>query len=266
MGTMKRTTTVTTTEHTPVLQARGISKVYGTKGSDLLYPALEHIDLTVAHGEFVAIMGPSGSGKTTLLNILATIDAPTAGSVHIDGQETHALTGEALARFRRSSLGFVFQDFNLLDSLTLRENILLPLVLDRVGRREMNTRLAELASMLGIADILDKRTYETSGGQKQRAAIARALITRPSIVLADEPTGNLDSRNSADLMNIFTTMNQELNASILMVTHDPFAASFCQRVLFLQDGRIRSELRRGDNRQKFLDNILDALSAMRSAQ
>lgn len=260
------TGTVTTTSHTPVLKASGISKVYGAKGSAVLYPALEHVNLNIAHGEFVAIMGPSGSGKTTLLNILATIDTPTAGSVHIDGQEAHALTGAALARFRRSSLGFVFQDFNLLDSLTLRENILLPLVLEGLGRREMRTRLNELAEMLGITDILEKRTYEISGGQKQRIAIARALITRPSIVLADEPTGNLDSRNSAELMNIFTTMNQELDASILMVTHDPFAASFCQRVLFLQDGRIHSELRRGDNRQKFLDNILDALSVMRSAQ
>lgn len=258
--------TVTTTKHAPVLKAHGISKVYGSKGSAVLYPALEHVDLNIAHGEFVAIMGPSGSGKTTLLNILATIDTPTAGSVRIDGQEAHALTGADLARFRRTALGFVFQDFNLLDSLTLRENILLPLVLENVNRREMNSRLREIADMLGIVDILDKRTYEISGGQKQRIAIARALITRPSIVLADEPTGNLDSRNSADVMNIFTTMNRELDASILMVTHDPFAASFCQRVLFLQDGRIHSELRRGDSRQKFLDNILDALSVMRSAQ
>lgn len=258
--------TTTTTARTPALAARGITKVYSASGSSLTYPALENVDFDVQQGEFVAVMGPSGSGKTTLLNILATIDSPTAGAVHIGGTDALALTGTDLARFRRTQLGFVFQDFNLLDSLTLKENILLPLVLERVSPQEMRQRLDRLAATLGIEQILEKRTYEVSGGQKQRVAIARALITEPSIVLADEPTGNLDSTNSAEVMNIFTRMNEQFNASILMVTHDPFAASFSQRVLFLKDGRIHSELRSGNDRQAFLNQILDALSVMRSAQ
>jgi len=242
-----------------VLDVKQISKVYE---GPVPYEALHEIDFSVAPGEFVGIMGPSGSGKTTLLNVISIIDAPTSGQVVIGGAEPHHLAGEALARFRRTQLGFVFQDFNLLDTLTVRENIFLPLCLEGVSVAEMSRRLADLAGLLGIEEILDKRPYQISGGQAQRAAIARAVIHRPSLVLADEPTGNLDSKSARDVMRLFQMLNERLGVTILMVTHDPVPASFCSRILFIKDGRMYNEIRRGNTQQAFYENIMDVLAML----
>ncbi len=222
--------------------------------------ALDNFSLSVEKGEFVGIMGPSGSGKTTLLNLLATIDRPTSGTVLIDGVDTATLRGERLARFRRERLGFVFQDFNLLDSLTLGENIALPLVLNRKPLRFIKEQLSLIARRLGIAELLNKYPYEVSGGQQQRAAAARAIIHEPAVLLADEPTGNLDSKSARELMETLTLLNQTSGVTITMVTHDPFAASYCQRILFIRDGRLYNEIRRGDSRQVFFQQILDVLA------
>lgn len=244
-----------------VLRAEQLSKVYGTKGK-MTYTALKDIHLHVDEGEFVGIMGPSGSGKTTLLNILATIDKPTSGKLWINGTDPTKLSNKKLAHFRRRELGFVFQDFNLLDTLSIKENIILPLALDQISARDIEQRLADTIRWLGIEPILDKRTYEVSGGQKQRTAIARAVIHQPSLLLADELTGNLDSKAAKDVMNALQDLNENQNRTILMVTHDPFAASYCKRILFIKDGQIFSELRRGSNRQTFFQHILDSLSLL----
>ena len=246
-----------------VLEAKGLTKVYGagSKGA-ATHTALEDFDLRVVEGEFLGIMGPSGSGKTTLLNLLSTIDRPTSGSVLIGGHDPATMNGEQLALFRRRRLGFVFQDFNLLDTLSLRENVLLPLVLDKVAPREMNAALDRVAETLGITNVLDRMPFEVSGGQQQRAAIARAMIHDPAVVLADELTGNLDSKAANDVMQALRFLNEERGVTVVMVTHDPFAASFCRRVVFIRDGRPFSELRRAGNRQVFFQNLLDALSAM----
>jgi len=242
-----------------VLEANGLTKVYGSRGK-VATRALDNFSLDVAKGEFVGIMGPSGSGKTTLLNLLATIDQPTAGSIRIEGMDVNQLKGEQMALFRRRKLGFVFQDFNLLDSLTVGENIALPLVLDRMALPAIKDRLQTIAKRLGIADILQKYPYEISGGQQQRAAAARAIIHEPAIVLADEPTGNLDSKSARDLMETLTLINNLAGATITMVTHDPFAASYCQRILFIRDGQLYTEIHRGESRQAFFQQILDVLS------
>jgi ABC-type lipoprotein export system ATPase subunit len=242
-----------------VLEAKGLTKVYGSRGK-VATRALDNFELAVEKGEFVGIMGPSGSGKTTLLNLLATIDQPTSGHVAIEGNDMTRLQGEKLAMFRRRRLGFVFQDFNLLDSLTLGENIALPLVLDRKPLNVIKDRLGTIAGRLGIGEILTKYPYEVSGGQQQRAAAARAIIHEPAIVLADEPTGNLDSRSAKDLMETLTLMNRLAGVTITMVTHDPFAASYCQRILFIRDGQLYSEIHRGESRQAFFQQILDTLS------
>ncbi|MCU6709812.1 ABC transporter ATP-binding protein [Paenibacillus sp. J5C_2022] len=244
-----------------VLRAQGLGKIYSTKGN-VTYKALEDIDLQVEAGEFVGVMGPSGSGKTTLLNLLATIDRPTSGELEINGINPTRLTDNKLALFRRRELGFVFQDFNLLDTLSIKENIILPLVMEGMAPRSIEQRLKPIVELLQIAHILDKRTYEVSGGQKQRAAIARAIIHEPSLVLADELTGNLDSKAAKDVMDALKDMNERLKATILMVTHDPFSASYCQRIVFIKDGRFFSEIRRGSNRQAFFQQILDALSVL----
>ncbi|MCM3340206.1 ABC transporter ATP-binding protein [Paenibacillus sp. MER TA 81-3] len=244
-----------------VLKAEQLSKVYGTKGK-MTYTALQDINLQVEEGEFVGIMGPSGSGKTTLLNILATIDSPTSGNIFINGTDPTKLNNRKLAHFRRRELGFVFQDFNLLDTLSIKENIILPLALDGVNTKEIERRLAETVNWLGIEHILDKRTYEVSGGQKQRTAIARAVIHQPSLLLADELTGNLDSKSAKDVMIALEDLNENANRTILMVTHDAFAASFCKRIIFIKDGRLFSEIRRGANRQTFFQHILDSLSLL----
>lgn len=244
-----------------VLDAKQLSKVYGTKGS-MTYTALQDINLSIGKGEFVGIMGPSGSGKTTLLHILATIDKQTSGDVLINGINPATLSNRKLAYFRRRELGYVFQDFNLIDTLSIRENIILPLALDGISAKEIERRLMETAGRLGIDYILDKRTYEISGGQKQRTAIARAVIHQPSLLLADELTGNLDSKAAKDVMTALEDLNERTNRTILMVTHDVFAASYCKRILFIKDGRMFSELRRGANRQIFFQHILDSLSLL----
>ncbi|MCY9068972.1 lantibiotic ABC transporter ATP-binding protein PsdA [Bacillus inaquosorum] len=245
-----------------VLQTTNLSKTYYSNKGTISYQALSDFDLSVAKGEFVGIMGPSGSGKTTLLNLLATIDKPTQGEMMINGIQPKTLKDQNLALFRRRELGFVFQDFNLLDTLTIRENILLPLALDKVKLREMEARLEELADTLQIKHILDHRTYEVSGGQQQRAACARAIIHNPALILADEPTGNLDSKSAKQVMNTLAQLNEEKEATILLVTHDATAASFCKRIVFIKDGRFFSEIHRGTNRQVFYQSILDTLSVL----
>ncbi|MBH5319218.1 ABC transporter ATP-binding protein [Paenibacillus sp. GSMTC-2017] len=244
-----------------VLSAQGIGKVYSSKGN-VVYKALEDIDLQVEAGEFVGVMGPSGSGKTTLLNLLSTIDRPTSGRIEINGIDPTKLTDNKLALFRRRELGFVFQDFNLLDTLSIKENIILPLVMEGMAPKIIEQKLKPIVDLLSIEGILGKRTYEVSGGQKQRAAIARAIIHQPSLVLADELTGNLDSKSAKDVMDSLKEMNERLKATVLMVTHDPFSASYCQRIVFIKDGRFFSEIRRGSNRQAFFQQILDALSVL----
>ncbi|REK74591.1 ABC transporter ATP-binding protein [Paenibacillus paeoniae] len=244
-----------------VLRSQGLGKIYSTKGN-VVYKALENIDLEVGAGEFVGVMGPSGSGKTTLLNLLATIDRPTSGTIEINGVNPTKLTDNKLALFRRRELGFVFQDFNLLDTLSIKENIILPLVMEGMAPKLIEQRLKSIVDMLQIGAIQEKRTYEVSGGQKQRAAIARAIIHQPSLVLADELTGNLDSKSAKDVMDALKEMNEKFKATVLMVTHDPFSASYCQRIVFIKDGKFFSEIRRGSNRQAFFQQILDALSVL----
>ncbi len=242
-----------------VLEAKGLTKIYGSRGK-VATRALDNLSLEVEQGEFVGIMGPSGSGKTTLLNLLATMDQPTSGTIALEGLDLAQLKGEQLSLFRRRRLGFVFQDFNLLDSLTLGENISLPLVLERKALPVIMERLNAVAGRLGIAELLNKYPYEVSGGQQQRAAAARAIIHEPAIVLADEPTGNLDSRSARDLMETLTLLNRQAGVTIAMVTHDPFAASYCQRILFIRDGKLYNEIHRGESRQEFFQQILDVLS------
>lgn len=242
-----------------MLQVKQVSKVYGTK---LAYRALTGIDFSMEEGEFVGIMGPSGSGKTTLLNLISTIDTPTSGAILINGSNPHKLRRNDLAKFRRRELGFVFQDFNLLHTLTVAENIVLPLTLDGVSLKTMKDKLQEVARKLGIEAILDKRTFEISGGQAQRAAIARAIIHRPKLLLADEPTGNLDSKAARDVMQTLESLNRNDRATMLLVTHDPVSASYCSRVLFIKDGKPFTEIHRGEQRQLFFQNIIDTLSLL----
>ncbi|GAB6449925.1 ABC transporter ATP-binding protein [Bacillus luti] len=242
-----------------VLEAKQLSKVYGTK--DNLYTALESIDLQVKEGEFVGIMGPSGAGKSTLLNILSTIDTPTAGDILIDGQSIVNMKEEELALFRRNHLGFVFQDYNLLDSLTVRENIALPLALAKIKATEIDKRVDTIAKKFGIEQILEKYPYQISGGQKQRTASSRAIVSEPSLIFGDEPTGALDSKSATDLLESFKQLNEQDKATILLVTHDAFAASYCQRVLFIKDGTIYKELHKEElSRKEFFNLILEVLS------
>lgn len=249
-----------------ILRAVNLTKVYGGTRGTAATRALDSFDITVEAGEFTAIMGPSGSGKTTLLNLLGTIDRPTAGDLLVDGVSLAGLKGNDLADFRRRRLGFIFQDFNLLDSLTLRENIMIPLVLENRSVTEMDRCVAALSRRLGIEDVLDHHPYEVSGGQKQRAAAARALIHAPALVLADEPTGNLDSSSARALMQSLAELNEADGTTILLVTHDPVCASYCRRVLLVKDGKPYTELRRGEGRTAFFHQILDVLSAMGGEQ
>ena len=228
-----------------ILKVDHVKKVYSTRFGGQKVTALADVSFQVDEGEYVAIMGESGSGKTTLLNILAALDKPTAGSVLLAGRDLAALKEKQLAAFRRDNLGFVFQDFNLLDTFSLRDNILLPLVLAGKKWPEMKRRLDPLAQSLGIGPLLDKYPYEVSGGQKQRCAVARALIGQPQLVLADEPTGALDSRAADGLMDLFTTVNQA-GQTVLMVTHSTAAASRAGRVLFIRDGEVFHQLYRED--------------------
>ena len=247
-------------EARPVVEVRDLSKCYGgvrgKREEGSVTHALSHVSFTVAPGEFVGIMGPSGSGKSTLLNCLATLDAPTMGTVAIGGRSVAGLRGRDLTRFRREELGFVFQDANLLDTLTAYENIALALTIRRVGAREIDERIRQIAGVLGIGGVLDRYPYQLSGGQRQRVAAARATVGRPSLILADEPTGALDSKSARDLLESFERLNN-LGATILMVTHDAAAASFCSRIIAIKDGALAGELSRdASDRPAFYERIV----------
>ena len=244
-----------------ILTVTDLKKVYGKGGS--LTRALDGVSLSLEAGEFVGVMGPSGSGKTTLLNCVSTIDRPSAGSIVIDGKELTRLKGKELAKFRRERLGFIFQDCNLLDTLTTYENIALSLSIIRAPAGEINGRVREMAGLLGISNCLNKYPYQMSGGQQQRCAAARAMVTHPALVLADEPTGALDSKSSQLLLDRLDELNMELGATILMVTHDAFTASCCRRVVFLRDGKLFLELHRGnDSRKVFFKKIIQVVTEM----
>ena len=239
-----------------VLEVKNIEKYYGNRSN--LTKAIDNISFDVEKGEFVGIMGASGSGKSTLLNVISTIDKVTAGKIIVNGEEITKLRGNKLNKFRREELGFIFQDFNLLDTLTAYENIALALTIQRVNPREIDKRVKELAEKLGIEEILNKYPYQVSGGQKQRIASARAIITNPQLILADEPTGALDSKSARQLLENFELLNQKMNATILMVTHDAFTASYANRILFIKDGKIFNELTKGnDTRKQFFEKIIE---------
>ncbi|WP_188455365.1 ABC transporter ATP-binding protein [Virgibacillus oceani] len=244
-----------------ILQARNVLKTFGTKGN--AHHVLKGIDLRVTRNEFVGIMGPSGSGKTTLLNVLATIDHTTDGTVLIDGADISKLRNTALSAFRRNKLGFIFQDYNLLDTLTVKENILLPISLSKMSKRKAESEFTAIADVLEIKALSHKYPHEISGGQKQRTAAGRALIHQPSIVFADEPTGALDSKSASSLLGVMEKVNQQRGVTVVMVTHDPVASSYCSRVVFLRDGKIYSELYRGDKtRHAFFNEILDVQAVL----
>lgn len=244
-----------------LLKVDEIEKYYGNKSS--LTKAIDGISLTVSKGEFVAIMGASGSGKTTLLNCISTIDRVTAGHIYLEGEDITTLKGAALNKFRREKLGFIFQDFNLLDTLTAYENISLALSIQKKPAGEIDIAVKTVAEQLGITEVLNKYPYQMSGGQKQRVASARAIVTDPKIVLADEPTGALDSKSSKMLLERFRYLNTEKNATIMMVTHDSFSASYASRVIFIKDGKIFSELSRGDApRKEFFDKIISVVTLL----
>lgn len=239
-----------------ILRVDNLKKVYGTINKTI---ALENVSFSVDRGEFVAIMGESGAGKTTLLNVLATLDRPSGGSVVINGQDLSKISHKSVTAFRRNELGFVFQDFNLLERFSNKDNILLPLVLSNYKYAEMNNRLYKVAEILGISDFLEKYPYEISGGQKQRIAIARALITDPALILADEPTGALDTKNANNLMNLFQKINS-MGQTIIMVTHSVLAASKAKRVIFIKDGILFNEIYRGsENDEEYINRINSAL-------
>ena len=245
----------------PVLEVNHVEKVYGSRNN--VTRALADVSFAVDKGEFVGIMGASGSGKSTLLNCVSTIDTVTSGNVVINGADVTRMKHAKLTRFRREQLGFIFQDSNLLDTLTARENIALPLTIARVPAKETLARVEQVAQRLDIAGVLDKYPYQMSGGQQQRVAAARALVTDPAIILADEPTGALDSKNARLLLESIETMNRQYQATVLMVTHASFAASYTNRVLFIRDGRIFTELRRGDSpRREFFDRIMEVVAMM----
>lgn len=246
-----------------ILKLINLSKTYEGKVS---YKVLKNINLTIREGEFVAIMGPSGSGKSTLLNVISTIDKPTSGQVILNDKQPHNLKGDHLSSFRRKELGFVFQNFNLLDTLTIGENIVLPLTLEGLPVNDMDEKLNILSKKLGIENIINKRTFEISGGQAQRAAIARSIINSPSILLADEPTGNLDSKSTDDVMNLFAKINKENKVTTLMVTHEPYTASFCNRIIFIKDGEIFREIYKNKSREEFYEEILLVLSQIGGAR
>lgn len=236
-----------------------VEKYYGKK--DNITKALNQVEFEMIKGEFMGIMGASGSGKSTLLNVLSTIDTVTAGHVYFEETDITTLAEKQLAEFRKKNLGFVFQDFNLLDTLTLEENVILAMTLQGRKKEEITDRVNEMMHRLGIYEIRGKFPYEVSGGQKQRCACARAVINQPKIIMADEPTGALDSKSAQTLLDTFQTLNEEMNSTILMVTHDAFSASYCKRILFLKDGEIFHELIRGQKtRREFLNQILDVLS------
>ncbi len=243
-----------------IIGAINLKKVYRSfKGAGEV-TALDGINFSVNEGEFIGIMGASGSGKTTLLNVLSGIDTATSGEIIIDGKDIAKMKKDDLALFRRQKIGYIFQDFNLLDSLTLQENIALPLILDKISPVEINKRVSELMEFFGISDLKNKYQYTVSGGQKQRVAAARALAVNPSVCFADEPTGNLDSKSSANVMGMLSDMNEKKNATILMVTHDAFAASYSKRIIFIRDGKVDLQITSNGDRKAFFDKILETQS------
>ena len=244
-----------------LLEVKQIEKYYGSKSN--LTKAIDNISFDVDEGEFVGIMGASGSGKTTLLNCISTIDRVTAGHILVNDEDITKLKGNHLNKFRREELGFIFQDFNLLDTLTAYENIALALTIQKVKPAQIDQRVKEIAKKLEIVDILNKYPYQVSGGQKQRIASARAIITNPKLVLADEPTGALDSKSARQLLESFETLNQKMGATILMVTHDAFTASYAERILFIKDGMIFDELFKGsDTRKAFFEKIIEVVTLL----
>lgn len=248
-----------------ILQATKIHKSYGNKFNK--QEVLKGIDLTIQKGEFVSIMGASGSGKTTLLNVLSSIDKASNGSILIEGKEITSMKEKQLAAFRKTNLGFIFQDYNLLDTLTVKENILLPLSITKTAKSDAHRKFDELASELGIAELKNKYPNEISGGQKQRTSAARAFIHEPSIIFADEPTGALDSKSASDLLNKLSKLNQDRKSTIIMVTHDPVAASFTSRVIFIKDGRIYTQLNKGEqSRQDFFQDIMKTQGILSGVQ
>lgn len=245
-----------------VLNIKNLTKVYNAYKGAKEMVALDGVSLSVDKGEFLGIMGPSGSGKTTLLNMISGVDKCTSGDIVLDGKNISKLNKDQLALFRRKNIGYIFQDFNLLDSLTLKENISLPLILDKVGSKKIDLRVKELMEFFDIYEFKEKYPYHISGGQKQRVAAARALVNNPAIIYADEPTGNLDSKSANNIMNTISKMNSETNTTVLMVTHDPFAASFCKRIIFIKDGKIKLEIVSSGDRKKFFDKILEVQSVI----
>lgn len=244
-----------------VLKLENVKKYYGA--STNITKAVDGISFNVNEGEFVAIMGASGSGKTTLLNCISTIDNVTTGNIYVGGKDITEIKEDDMADFRKENLGFIFQDFNLLDTLSIEENISLSLIINEKNPNEVDKKVKDIATKLGITDVLKKFPYEVSGGQKQRCACARALINHPKLILADEPTGALDSKSSRMLLETMDDMNDKLKATILMVTHDSFSASFCKRVLFLKDGKIFNEIVRGNKtRKEFFNEIIDVLTLL----
>ena len=244
-----------------ILKIDSIEKYYGNKGNIL--KAIDDVSFEVQKGEFVGVMGPSGSGKTTLLNVIATIDEVSSGHIYLNGKDLTEINKKEIGRFRRENLGFIFQDFNLIDTLTIHENIALALTINKTNKNEIDGKVNSVAKELGIEEILTKYPYEVSGGQKQRTACARALITNPKLILADEPTGALDSRSAQMLIEMISSLNKDFKATILMVTHDSFTASYCDRILFIKDGKIFTELVRGNNtRKQFFNQILDVVAVL----
>lgn len=244
-----------------ILKIDSIEKYYGNKGNIL--KAIDDVSFEVQKGEFVGVMGPSGSGKTTLLNVIATIDEVSSGHIYLNGKDLTEINKKEIARFRRENLGFIFQDFNLIDTLTIHENIALALTINKTNKNEIDGKVNSVAKELDIEEILTKYPYEVSGGQKQRTACARALITNPKLILADEPTGALDSRSAQMLIEMISSLNKDFKATILMVTHDSFTASYCDRILFIKDGKIFTELVRGNNtRKQFFNQILDVVALL----
>lgn len=226
------------------------------------FKILKDINLDVKEGEFLSIMGPSGAGKTTLLNILSTIDKPTSGKVYYENKDINKISNKELSKFRRDNIGFIFQDYNLLDSMSVEDNIALPLVIANEKQSKIKSEIIKLSKFFGIEAHLKKYPYELSGGQKQRVAAARALITSPKIIFADEPTGALDSKSSSELLNCLKNMNEKFNVTVIMVTHDPFSASYSKKVIFIKDGKLNARIDSGGNRKEFYNNIMNLLTSM----
>lgn len=244
-----------------ILEVKNVEKYYGKNGN--VVKAINDISFDVLKGEFVGVMGPSGSGKTTLLNTISTIDEVSSGHIYINGDDLTKINQKNISKFRRENLGFIFQDFNLLDTLTIHENIALALTINRCKKDMIDKKVKNISKELGIEDILSKYPYEVSGGQKQRCACARALITKPKLILADEPTGALDSKSAQMLIEMISSLNKNLGATILMVTHDSFTASYCDRILFIKDGKIFTELIKGEkSRKEFFNQILDGVALL----